>query len=51
MEYAIEWFAFALIPLIGWPIALRRLLRQRKRGDELHAPRAPTSTTPVATRN
>ena len=30
MEYAIEWFAFALIPLIGWPIALRRLARQRK---------------------
>ena len=30
MEYAIEWFAFALIPLVGWPIALRRLLRQRK---------------------
>src|SRR5689334_18809274 len=24
MQYAIEWFALALIPLVGWPIALRR---------------------------
>jgi cytochrome oxidase assembly protein ShyY1 len=30
LEYAYEWFAFALIPIIGWPIALRRFLRQRK---------------------
>jgi cytochrome oxidase assembly protein ShyY1 len=29
LEYAIEWFAFALIPIIGWPVALRRLMRQR----------------------
>ena len=29
MQYAFEWFAFALIPIIGWPIALRRLARQR----------------------
>ena len=29
LQYAYEWFAFALIPIIGWPIALRRFLRQR----------------------
>jgi cytochrome oxidase assembly protein ShyY1 len=50
MEYAIEWFAFAAIPLIGWPIALRRLLRQRKAVTT--EPTANTeSTTPVANRN
>jgi len=31
MEYAIEWFAFALIPLIGWPIVLARRARRRDR--------------------
>ena len=29
MQYAIEWFLLALIPLVGWPIALRRLLRRQ----------------------
>jgi len=29
MQYAIEWFLLALIPLIGWPIALRRLMRRQ----------------------
>jgi cytochrome oxidase assembly protein ShyY1 len=29
MQYALQWFAFALIPLIGWPIALRRLAHRR----------------------
>ncbi len=29
MQYAIEWFAFALIPLIGWPIVLVRVRRRR----------------------
>jgi cytochrome oxidase assembly protein ShyY1 len=29
LEYAYEWFAFALIPIIGWPLALRRFLRKR----------------------
>jgi len=50
MEYAIEWFAFALIPLIGWPIALRRLARQRN--AEISSSTASTdSTTPVPSRN
>ena len=30
MEYAIEWFAFALIPLIGWPIVLVRIARRQQ---------------------
>jgi len=30
MEYAIQWFAFALIPLVGWPIALRRLTARQR---------------------
>jgi len=50
MEYAIEWFAFALIPLIGWPVALRRLLRQRKPATSSTTASA-DSTTPVATRS
>jgi cytochrome oxidase assembly protein ShyY1 len=29
LQYAIEWFGLAAIPLIGWPIALRRLARRR----------------------
>ena len=29
MEYAIQWFAFALIPLIGWPIVLWQITRRR----------------------
>jgi cytochrome oxidase assembly protein ShyY1 len=29
LHYAIEWFGLALIPIVGWPIALRRFLRQR----------------------
>jgi cytochrome oxidase assembly protein ShyY1 len=50
MEYAIEWFAFALIPLIGWPIALRRLLRQRK-AETNASSESTASTEPVMSRN
>jgi cytochrome oxidase assembly protein ShyY1 len=49
MEYAIEWFAFAAIPLIGWPIALRRLL-QRKAVTTSPTANA-ESAIPVASRN
>jgi cytochrome oxidase assembly protein ShyY1 len=28
MEYAIEWFAFALIPLVGWPVLMWRRARR-----------------------
>jgi len=49
MEYAIEWFSFALIPLIGWPVALRRLLRHRRPATSSTTASA-QSTTPVATR-
>jgi cytochrome oxidase assembly protein ShyY1 len=30
MQYAIEWFAFAAVPLIGWPIVCRRALRRQE---------------------
>jgi cytochrome oxidase assembly protein ShyY1 len=30
LEYAIEWFAFALIPLIGWPIVLWRVSHRER---------------------
>ena len=30
LEYAIEWFAFAAIGLIGWPIVLARVTRRRR---------------------
>jgi cytochrome oxidase assembly protein ShyY1 len=50
MQYAIEWFAFALIPLIGWPIALRRLVRQR-RAAMSSSTASTESTTPVPNRN
>lgn len=29
LSYAFQWFAFATIPLIGWPIVLRRRTRRR----------------------
>jgi cytochrome oxidase assembly protein ShyY1 len=29
LSYAYQWFALALIPLIGWPIMLRRITRRR----------------------
>jgi cytochrome oxidase assembly protein ShyY1 len=50
MQYAIQWFALALIPLIGWPLYLARNGRQRK------AARSDTtantaSTEPVARRS
>jgi cytochrome oxidase assembly protein ShyY1 len=28
MEYAVEWFAFALIPLVGWPVLMWRRARR-----------------------
>ena len=31
ISYAIQWFAFALIGVIGWPIVLRRATRRRRR--------------------
>ena len=50
LEYAIEWFAFALIPIIGWPIALRRLLRQRKAATNPTS-ESTASTEPVTSRS
>ena len=50
LQYAIEWFAFALIPIVGWPIALRRLLRQRKTATNSKSD-STASTDPVTNRN
>jgi cytochrome oxidase assembly protein ShyY1 len=50
MQYAIEWFAFALIPIIGWPIALRRLLRQRTAATSASS-ESTASTEPVTSRS
>lgn len=50
LEYAIEWFAFALIPILGWPIALRRLLRQRKAAT-ISNTASTASTPPITSRN
>ena len=30
LQYAIEWFGLAAIPLVGWPIVLRRVTRRRR---------------------
>jgi cytochrome oxidase assembly protein ShyY1 len=49
MQYAIEWFAFALIPIIGWPIALRRFRQRKPAISETTA--STESTNPVANRN
>jgi cytochrome oxidase assembly protein ShyY1 len=40
LEYAIEWFAFAAIPLIGWPIVLWRVSRRDRPASP--APLQPT---------
>ena len=50
MEYAIEWFAFALIPIVGWPIALRRFLHHRNAVTTSPTANA-ASTAAVASRN
>jgi cytochrome oxidase assembly protein ShyY1 len=50
MQYAIQWFAFALIPIIGWPIALRRLTRQRKAATNVTT-ESTDSSTPMPSRN
>lgn len=50
MEYAIEWFAFALIPIVGWPIALRRLLRHRKAAMSSNTA-STESTEPITSRS
>jgi cytochrome oxidase assembly protein ShyY1 len=50
MQYAIEWFAFALIPIVGWPIALRRFLRQRNAATS-STTASTASTEPVTSRS
>jgi cytochrome oxidase assembly protein ShyY1 len=50
LQYAIEWFAFALIPIVGWPIALRRFLRQRNAAPSANTA-STESTEPVTSRN
>jgi cytochrome oxidase assembly protein ShyY1 len=43
MEYAIEWFAFALIPLVGWPVLMWR--RARRTTSEPREPAARDRST------
>jgi cytochrome oxidase assembly protein ShyY1 len=31
LSYALQWWAFALIPLIGWPVLLARVRRKQRR--------------------
>ena len=40
LSYAFQWFAFALIPLVGWPIVLYRITRRDRARTE------PQPTTP-----
>ncbi len=51
MEYAIEWFGFALIGIIGWPIALRRLVRRQRVAATSSTAASTASTEPVTSRN
>jgi cytochrome oxidase assembly protein ShyY1 len=50
MQYAIEWFALALIPLIGWPLYLVRTKRQRNAATS-DTTASIASTEPVASRS
>jgi cytochrome oxidase assembly protein ShyY1 len=50
MEYAIEWFALALIPLIGWPLYLARNARHRTAATS-DTTASTESTPPVASRS
>ena len=34
LSYAFQWFAFALIPLVGWPIVLYRITRRDRARTE-----------------
>jgi cytochrome oxidase assembly protein ShyY1 len=49
MQYAIEWFALACIPLIGWPLYLTRHARQRKAATS-DTTASTVNTAPVASR-
>jgi cytochrome oxidase assembly protein ShyY1 len=44
LSYALQWFSFAAIAIIGWPIVLRRALRRRA-PREPSAPNVSPSTT------
>jgi cytochrome oxidase assembly protein ShyY1 len=33
-SYAFQWFAFALIPLVGWPIVLSRVVKRERPGRQ-----------------
>jgi cytochrome oxidase assembly protein ShyY1 len=44
LSYALQWWAFALIPLIGWPLVVRRAHhKDRRRASEADAPAELTS--------
>jgi cytochrome oxidase assembly protein ShyY1 len=50
MQYAIQWFALALIPLIGWPLYLARNARHRNAATS-DTTDSTASTEPVASRS
>jgi cytochrome oxidase assembly protein ShyY1 len=41
LSYAIQWFSFTAIGLVGWPLLLRRRLRDRKQDAERARDREP----------
>jgi cytochrome oxidase assembly protein ShyY1 len=47
LSYAFQWFAFALIPLVGWPIVLFRVTR-RSRASSRRAPAVEPDPPPLA---
>jgi cytochrome oxidase assembly protein ShyY1 len=51
MQYAIQWFALALIPLIGWPLYLARNARRHRNAAKSETSDNTASTDPVASRS
>jgi cytochrome oxidase assembly protein ShyY1 len=51
MQYAIQWFALALIPLIGWPLYLARNARRHRNAATSDTTDSTASTEPVASRS
>jgi cytochrome oxidase assembly protein ShyY1 len=51
MQYAIEWFALAMIPLIGWPLYLARNARRHRNAATSDTIESTANTEPVASRS
>jgi cytochrome oxidase assembly protein ShyY1 len=46
--YMVQWWIFATIALIGYPLVLRRVARQRREGTPPDGPPSPDDTTAAA---